>query len=412
MKTEYKTVLYINYEHCTSLAQFKGYFSEDLTPESDIYADLLDKGRHGDIAKWLDEQGYPELSSSVASISAGLSDSAFFAQLKGIVTGDPVPDSGSLKPAFGKCFSFEDLKCEVNDTEAKVRVILKVLLCVNEEYELRVSSDWGIRAMMVNPYSHPEGKSASFEFTFYKRPGKNIGEITVLADGKELSRSAKFSRGGDEITVGGVSFKMIRVEGGTFKMDSNYHVTLSSYYIGETQVTQELWQAVMGNNPSYFKEAQNPVEQVSWNDCQTFIKKLNQQTDRRFRLPTEAEWEFAARGGTKSNGFKYSGSNNLNDVAWYDSNSGRKTHPVKQKQPNELEIYDMSGNVWEWCQDWYGNYGSGAETNPTGPVSGSYRVMRGGSWNYDAVYCRLSYRCNCTPGFTYLYIGLRLVLSE
>ena len=192
-------VLYINKEHCTSLAQLKGFFTEDLTPESDIYADLLDCGRHGDMAKWLSEQGEPEFSSKVASISSGLSDSAFYAQLKSVITGVTDSDATSLKPAFDKCFSFEDIKCDVKDSEAKVHVSLKVLMCVNEEYELRVSSDWGMRAMTVNPYRHPEGKSLSFEFTCYKCPGKDIGEITVLADGKELSRSAKFSRGGDEI---------------------------------------------------------------------------------------------------------------------------------------------------------------------------------------------------------------------
>lgn len=406
------TVLYINYEHCTSLVQLKGYFSENLTPESDIYADLLDKGRHGDIAIWLDEQGELELSSKVSAISAELSDSAFFAQLKGIVTGEIVPDTESLKPAFDRCFSFEGLKCDVQDKDAKVRVSLKVLLCVNEEYELRVSSDWGMRAMMVNPYSHTEGKSASFEFTFYKRPGKNIGEITVLADGKELSRSEKFSSGGDEIIVGDVSFKMIHVEGGTFEIDSNSFVTLSSFSIGETPVTQALWRAVMRNNPSNFNGAQNPVENVSWNDSQKFIRKLNQKTGRKFRLPTEAEWEFAARGGTKSKGYNYSGSNKLKDVAWYYSNSGSKTHPVKKKCPNELGIFDMSGNVREWCQDWYGNYKAGTQTNPTGSTYGSYRVLRGGCWFDNASYCQASFRSNDSPDVAHYGHGLRLALSE
>ena len=135
-----------------------------------------------------------------------------------------------------------------------------------------------------------------------------------------------------------------------------HQVTLSDYYIGETEVTQALWKAVMGTNPSNFKGDSNPVEKVSWNDCQEFIRKLNSLTGRTFRLPTEAEWECAARGGNQSKGYKYSGSNKIKDVAWYDGNSKDKTHAVKTKPSNELGLYDMSGNVNEWCWDLYGAY--------------------------------------------------------
>ena len=137
-----------------------------------------------------------------------------------------------------------------------------------------------------------------------------------------------------------------------------HNVTLSSYYICKYEVTQALWRAVMGSNPSYFKGDNLPVESVSWNDCQTFINRLNSYTGRNFRLPTEAEWEFAARGGNYSRHYKYSGSNYIGDVAWYGDNSGNRTHPVGTKQANELGLYDMSGNVWEWCSDWYGSYSS------------------------------------------------------
>lgn len=226
------------------------------------------------------------------------------------------------------------------------------------------------------------------------------------------------------ITVKGVSFKMIRVQGGTFTMGATseqgndvvsdekpaHKVTLSNYYIGETEVTQELWQAVMGSNPSYSKGVKLPVERVSWEDCQTFIRKLNQMTGKSFRLPTEAEWEFAARGGNRSNHYKYSGSGNLSSVAWYDDNCGNKTHPVGQKAPNELGLYDMSGNVWEWCADWYGDYSSSAQTNPNGPSNGSDRVNRGGSWYYYADYCRVSRRVSDTPTFRAIDLGLRLAL--
>ena len=168
----------------------------------------------------------------------------------------------------------------------------------------------------------------------------------------------------------------------------------------------------MSNNPSYFKGDNLPVEKVSWNDCQEFISKLNTITGKTFRLPTEAEWEYAARGGKKSKGYQYSGSNNLSDVAWYEDNSGNKTHAVGSKQANELGIYDMSGNVWEWCQDWYGKYSSSSQTNPTGANSGSNRVRRGGGWGGNAWICRSSYRYSYAPGFSNDSLGLRLVLSE
>ncbi|MDO5587711.1 MAG: formylglycine-generating enzyme family protein [Bacteroidales bacterium] len=225
-------------------------------------------------------------------------------------------------------------------------------------------------------------------------------------------------------TVNGVSFEMVRVEGGTFRMgatseqedeaDSDekpvHSVTLSSYYIGKTEVTQALWQAVMGSNPSGFEGSNLPVECVSWNDCQEFIQKLNRLTGRNFRLPTEAEWEFACRGGNNSRGYKYSGSNNLGSVAWYRDNSGGQTHPVATKAPNELGIFDMSGNVWEWCSDWFANYTANSQTNPTGPLSGSFRVFRGGDRLDIAGYCRSSPR-NCNnPSYRYKNLGLRLAL--
>ena len=225
--------------------------------------------------------------------------------------------------------------------------------------------------------------------------------------------------------VNGVEFKMIKVEGGTFSMGATseqeydalscekpvHSVTLSDYYIGETEVTQELWEAVMGSNPSYFEgDNQRPVENVSWNDCQKFIKKLNRLTGKEFRLPTEAEWEYAARGGKYSRGYKYSGSNNADEVAWYDSNSGSKTHPVKTKKDNELGLYDMSGNVWEWCNDWWGCYQSNSQTNPTGPSEGESRVLRGGGWCYFDMGVRVSRRDYLTPGYRHIIIGLRLAL--
>lgn len=229
-----------------------------------------------------------------------------------------------------------------------------------------------------------------------------------------------------EVEVNGVKFNMISVDGGTFTMGatseqgSDYYryerpthqVTLSDYYIGQTEVTQELWKAVMGTYPSYNTgNSLYPVEKVSWDDCQEFIRELNRLTGKRFRLPTEAEWEFAARGGNYSKGYKYSGSNRFDDVAWYDGNSSM-THQVATKTPNELGIYDMTGNVWEWCSDWYGDYSSSSQTNPTGPADGSCRVYRGGSWLSNAPGCRVSYRGCCSPDYQDYSFGFRLVCSS
>lgn len=236
----------------------------------------------------------------------------------------------------------------------------------------------------------------------------------------------------DEIetfTVKGVTFKMVYVKGGTFKMGATseqgnifdddeksvHQVTLSPYYIGETEVTQELWQVVTGRNPSYFSGSEKlPVEQVSWDACQNFLKKLNELSGKQFRLLTEAEWEFAARGGIKSKGYKYSGSNNIDEVAWYELNSNSRTHEVGMKAPNELGLYDMSGNVWEWCQDWYDwhGYSSNSLTNPTGPSTGRDRVSRGGSWAYDARYCRVSDRSHGPSYGSSRRMGFRLALDR
>lgn len=213
---------------------------------------------------------------------------------------------------------------------------------------------------------------------------------------------------------------LIWVEGDTFVMGRNPEVykntqtvTLSGYYIGKFEVTQGLWRAVMGENPSYFKYGDNyPVENVSWDDCQDFINRLNQKTGKKFRLPTEAEWEYAARGGKDGHNYNYSGSNFINDVAWYDKNSDKKTRQVGLKQANELGIHDMSGNVWEWCYDWYGSYSTVTLTNPTGAKNGSRRVMRGGDWNDSSKYCNVTERFYGVPSHKYNHYGLRLVMEE
>jgi len=236
------------------------------------------------------------------------------------------------------------------------------------------------------------------------------------------NNNSTFTNDVEVVKVKGIKIKMIRVEGGSFQMgakeneqyaeddeEPRHSVTLSTFYICETEVTEVLWESVMGGNPSLQNIHVKPKERVSWDDCDTFIKKLNQLTGLHFRLPTEAEWEYAARGGNESRGFIYAGSNNLSDVTYTTYELG----PVRSKLPNELDIYDMSGSVWEWCYDWYGPYSSEAATNPQGPDSGSSRVIRGGSSRGEATrYCRVASRLSYSPDFApYEGVGLRLAHS-
>ena len=223
-----------------------------------------------------------------------------------------------------------------------------------------------------------------------------------------------------------VMFEMVRVEGGTFTMGATaeqasdafsdelptHKVTLSPFLIGKYEVSQTLWLAGMGENPSVNTGINLPVDNVTWNECQTFITKLNELTGKDFRLLTEAEWEYAARGGNKSKGYKYSGSNNLGDVAWYIDNSNNTSHAMGTKAPNELGIYDMTGNVMEWVSDWKGSYSSGAQTNPTGPDSGTYRVNRGGSYGNVERLSRITNRNSIDPNMSSKTMGLRLCLPE
>ena len=253
------------------------------------------------------------------------------------------------------------------------------------------------------------------------------GTVTLKGRSKSVEinifQAAVF--GNSSFYVNGVYFKMIAVEAGTFTMGATeeqgndaYHeekpahsVTLTRFSIGETEVTQELWAAVMDYNPATYTNDSRAVWNVSWNDCQTFISKLNQLTGQRFRLPTEAEWEYAARGGQKSNGYKYSGSNTIDDVAWY--NEANLPHKVSTKKANELGIYDMSGNVEEWCNDWYDEnyYSNSPAKNPTGPSSGERRVIRGGYYWSSAKFCRVSSRNSRQESYKSADVGLRLAMD-
>lgn len=252
------------------------------------------------------------------------------------------------------------------------------------------------------------------------------------------SSDSSSSTSSNTITVNNVSFTMVYVTGGTFSMGAqstnssgtNYDslavsnespvhsVTVGNYYIGTSEVTQQLWLAVMGYTPTesgnqwksiYGEGTTYPAYYITYNEALNFIAKLNALTGKTFRLPTEAEWEYAARGGNKSGSYIYSGSNTITTVAWYTKNS-TASHAVDTKTANELGLYDMSGNVWEWCSDYYGSYGDASANNPTGPATGTNHVLRGGSYSSAGTTCRVAYRTSDTPTSSVNNYGLRLVL--
>ncbi|MDR3013754.1 MAG: formylglycine-generating enzyme family protein [Chitinispirillales bacterium] len=266
------------------------------------------------------------------------------------------------------------------------------------------------------------------------------GDYTVNANEHKTPIHNQGAMGLNESETGSgdtIYIFMPLIEGGTFTMGCTeeqeddcwdnenpaHQVTLSSFRIGKYPVTQELWRRVMSGNPSWFNSPrlgrnaeQNPVDNVSWYDAQLFISRLNDTTEMKFRLPTEAEWEFAARGGLMSRGYKYAGSDNINEIAWYLGNTGGKlsngaTRQVGTRAPNELNLYDMSGNVFEWVNDWYGTYTEKSKIDPQGPLEGINRVFRGGSWSVDAKFCRVSERFNGSPDTRLNIIGLRLALD-
>lgn len=309
--------------------------------------------------------------------------------------------------------------------------------CLVKVYTLRgdVNSDGFVNitdvTTLINRLLNGPAPTSSEENADANNDGSvNIADVTALISsllsGEPLPPKEDSTESSETFTVNGVTFTMVAVEGGTFTMGATpeqgddaldaekpaHQVTLSNFSIGQTEVTQALWVAVMGTNPSRFSgRPNNPVEGVTWLDCQAFITQLNALTGKSFRLPTEAEWEYAARGGNKSQGYKYAGSNDINEVAWYTDNStSTSTQPVATKKANELGLYDMSGNVWEWCQDYYGDYSSEAQTNPTGPEGGSDRVRRGVGWNGSAVSARVSHRSSRAPTYKYNSLGLRLTL--
>ncbi|HPN32646.1 MAG TPA: SUMF1/EgtB/PvdO family nonheme iron enzyme, partial [bacterium] len=335
-----------------------------------------------------------------------------------------------------KYFALERLRASINSakySEAKQRIlpllepVYQRIKTAKEKQDAEIQSlqakfekDLSEMEEMKNtdlPDNVKQKYLSSFKSKWLDYAGKIQDRNLVKSFNALLSLNIPLPKNSNKIfdLGGGVKIEMVYIEGGSFDMGSNdgesnerpvHRVTLDGYYIGKYEVTQEQWEVVMGNNPSYFEGKKLPVEEVSWNDCQEFIRKLKQQTGMNFRMPTEAEWEYAARGGQS---FEYAGSNNLGEFGWCSIN----THSVGEKKANAYGLYDMSGNVWELCQDWYSdNYYSNSPTNnPQGPSSGSYRVLRGGGWDGTDYSCRVAFRFYDGPSGGGYAVGFRLLLS-
>lgn len=455
------SILYIGNDYCHTLEQLQDCFRHISSDQDSLYNELLTLQRDGLIAQWLEEGTEKErtLAKQIKNLPAELTNKELMEKMAEILTNRntsydinlssyielkdvsyALHDSLSTEPIFKKISNGEVLNIKEEDLKGTLQLQMAFKIIKPEKETFRLNALLSLQQKTTHKVetdlclnNEPVGKEKVIRWNIPTHLLKKEDDSYKLEvkSGGQLLFYAKLSLGiPDVFTVNGVQFKMIKVEGGSFQMGSptidtyaynserpQHRVTLDEYYIGETVVTQALWEAVMKGNPSCYKGDDLPVENVAWHHfdkqfcIQTFLIKLNGQLKdqlhgKKFTLPTEEQWEFAARGGAKSNGYKYSGSNNINEVAWYSGNSGNRTHPVKEvgKKPNELGIYGMSGNVWEWCRSyWRSDYNS-AEGS-------SDRVNRGGSWDSDAQYCRVAYRRFYPPGSRYSNIGFRLVLQ-
>ena len=442
-------ILYIGKDYCHTLEQLQQYFRIVTSAEDPLYQELLTLQLDGVIAAWLEEgsEKERELAKKVRSLPSTLTNRDLMEKLGQLMTNQStlydvnllsyvelkdvayaLAEPSAIEIKYEKVVKGDNIALGEKNLMEPLRLRLTFKILKQEKEAFRLKTTLSLRGEKVNETetllrldNEPVGKEIVQKIYFPLLHVKKDAEdpyLLEIRDESQLLFALQVSpEGSGMFNVKGVKFKMIKVEGGNFNMGKGreaHEIKLNSFYIGEVVVTNELWRAVMGMN-SKDGDAQLPVVGVSWNDCNYFIGKLNKITKRRFRLPTEAEWEFAARGGKKSEGYRYSGSNNINEVAWYVGNSNSRMHPVKtKKKANELGIYDMSGNVWEWCHDWYGGnyYEVSPRNNPQGPSSGSGRVLRGGSWNDGADCCRSSFRNWNSPDYSYRLIGFRLALSE
>lgn len=449
------SILYIGNDYCYTLEQLQDYFRHISSDQDVLYNELLTLQRDGLIVQWLEEGTETEkaLAKRIKGLTKNLTNKEVMENLAEILTNKnknfnvnflsylelkevtyALTEFKQMDVAFKSIRNGDVINMMEEHLNGTMHLRLKFKILKREKESFNLKATLSLHQQVIheetsclhlnNEFS---GKERLLDFCIPAHKLQN-GVETYMLEVKSESQvlfSAKVSLCiPDVFTLNGVRFKMIKVEGGTFKMGSpindpddysgdekpQHDVTLKEFYIGETVVTQALWKSVMKVNPSSFTgEDELPVEFVLYDEITGFLAQLNdklkdQLHGMKFALPTEEQWEFAARGGVKSKGYKYSGSNDIDQVAWYDNNSNSCTHPVRKKAPNELGIYDMSGNVWEWCDSyWRENYNANPDS--------SRRVTRGGSWYNSARCCRVAWRFNFAPDFRDNNIGFRLVLQ-
>lgn len=449
------SILYIGNDYCYTLEQLQDYFRHISSDQDVLYNELLTLQRDGLIAQWLEEGTEQEksLAKRIKSLPTSLTNKEVMAKLAEILTNKnknfnvnflsylelkevtyALTEFKQMDVAFKSIRNGDVINMMEEHLNGTMHLRLKFKILKREKESFNLKATLSLHQQVIHEEAscldlnnELSGKERLLDFCI---PAHKLqkGVYAYMLEVKSESQVlfyAKVSLGIPVIfTLNGVRFKMIKVEGGTFKMgapknDSDsydsekpqHDVTLKEFYIGETVVTQALWKSVMKGNPSHFTgEDDLPVETVSYDDITGFLAQLNdklkdQLHGMKFALPTEEQWEFAARGGVKSKGYKYSGSNDISQVAWYDDNSNHRPHPVRKKAPNELGIYDMSGNVWEWCDSyWRNNYNANPDR--------SIRVIRGGSWYNCTVSSRVASRTFASPNYRARYIGFRLVLQS
>lgn len=442
-----KTILYLGNTYCSNIIELKSIIDSSPAQDSLLGKELLCALKDGTLCQWLNEGNEEEQSliNMLPPIQTGSSDSDLLKKLgecfnsnyktqtfhiSDFVILKEVNYSLGNRPSSPISIKGGNIVCprdEIVKMSFNFNFVVDKTIGEKADFYLRIRRNQDIIENYESKEVNLRELSKTLEMDFFisyirnKENQTSVVEIELVSQfmGQEtVIWNSTLSA--NVIKVSNVSFKMVYVEGGTFNMGEGHYreepihkVTVDSFFIAETQVTQELWETIMKNNPSHFEGKQHPVERVSWDSCKIFIKKLNKETGLNFRLPTEAEWEYSAKGGNQSKGYpRYSGDHKIKTVAWYYANSNYSTHPVKKRNPNEIGLFDMCGNVWEWCEDDYSEYSNSHIINPIVNDGSITKVIRGGSYDEYADRCTHTIRNSRDGNISYdSTIGFRLALD-